>query len=327
MNYFLGVDVGNTKSHALIADENGRCLGFGLAGCGSWEQIDWTGAEVVLKDIVSQAINQAGIHREQICGAGFGFAGYDWPEDRAGHEQIVQSLQLTHARCELGNDTLVGLMAGATAGWGVVVVAGTGNNCRGWDKNGREGRMTGMSHWFAEYGGAGEIVRRAVQAVALAWSKRGPQTQLTQAFISHVGAADTIDLLAGLVRDRYYLQAAAAPLVFTVAQQGDKVAQEIIRWAGQELGSLANGVIRQLNLEAEAFEIVLSGSLYQGDPLLIEVIADTVHALAPQAQLVKLTAPPVVGGVILAMKQVGLATAVLRSTLITTANALIASQE
>ena len=30
--YYLGVDIGATKSHALIADETGRVVGFGAAG-------------------------------------------------------------------------------------------------------------------------------------------------------------------------------------------------------------------------------------------------------------------------------------------------------
>ena len=34
MKYFLGVDIGGTKSHALIADENGQAVGFGQAGAG-----------------------------------------------------------------------------------------------------------------------------------------------------------------------------------------------------------------------------------------------------------------------------------------------------
>ena len=29
--YFLGVDVGGTKTHALIADENGRMTGLAVA--------------------------------------------------------------------------------------------------------------------------------------------------------------------------------------------------------------------------------------------------------------------------------------------------------
>ena len=33
--YFLGVDVGGTKTHALIADENGRMTDFGRSGPGN----------------------------------------------------------------------------------------------------------------------------------------------------------------------------------------------------------------------------------------------------------------------------------------------------
>jgi N-acetylglucosamine kinase-like BadF-type ATPase len=32
MSFYLGVDVGATKTHALIADESGRVRGFGRGG-------------------------------------------------------------------------------------------------------------------------------------------------------------------------------------------------------------------------------------------------------------------------------------------------------
>lgn len=323
MRYFLGVDIGNTKSHALIADETGHALGFGDAGAGSWEAIGWEGARGVLHDIVTQALEQAGVGRESICGAGFGFAGYDWPEDRPGHEQLIASLGLEKARYAFGNDTLVGLVAGAEAGWGVVVVAGTSNNCRGRDRHGREGRVTGMGSWFGEYGGAYELVARAVQAVAASWTGRGDETALSQAFVEHSGARDVTDLLAGLVRGRYHLSASEAPLVFSEAEQGDPIARQLIEWSGQELGILANTVIGQLGLEAERFDVVLSGSLYKGSPRLQEAMGRTIHAVAPGARLVRLEAPPVVGGVLLGMEQCALALEPRRPALIATTNSLI----
>ena len=322
MKYFLGLDIGNTKSHALLADETGRAVGFGQAGPGSWEAIGWDGAQEVLCDLTNMVLDQAGISRADIWGAGFGYAGYDWPEDRPGHEKMIDSLALKNAAWVLGNDTLVGLVAGATAGWGVVVVAGTSNNCRGWDRDGREGRITGQGHQFGEYGGAGEIVARAIQAISLSWAKRGPETLLSDAFVEAAGARDIDDLFAGLVRNRYHLSASAAPLVFDVAAQGDEVARAIICWAGRELGSLAVGVIRQLSLEKEAFDVVLSGSLYKGSSTLEEEMRKTIHAIAPGARLVRLKAPPVIGGVLLGMDKAELDTTALRQTLIQTTNEL-----
>jgi N-acetylglucosamine kinase-like BadF-type ATPase len=323
MRYFLGVDIGNTKSHALVADENGRAVGFGQSGPGSWEAVGWNGAQEVLCDITEQVLYRAGITKSDIYGAGFGFAGYDWPEDRPGHEQLVHALELDNARTVFGNDTLVGLVAGSTNGWGVVVVAGTSNNCRGWDRDGLEGRVTGQGPWFGEYGGASEIVKKAVQAIGLAWTKRGPQTALSQALVMAAGAIDVADLFAGLVRNRYELSASVAPVVFEVAAQEDAVAQEIVLWAGRELGSLANGVIRQLHFEDETFDVVLSGSLYKGSSALKEEMRKSIQAVAPGARLVRLKAPPVIGGVLLGMEQAGLETAPLRPTLVQTANELI----
>jgi N-acetylglucosamine kinase-like BadF-type ATPase len=319
MNYFLGIDIGNTKSHAVIADDTGRCVGFGKAGPGSWEAIGWERAELVLHDIVDQALAQADISIEAVAGAGFGYAGYDWPEDRPGHVAMIDTLGLGHTPYALGNDTLVGLVAGAEKGWGVVVVAGTSNNCRGRDRYGREGRVTGSGYRFGEYGGANEIVGKAIQAIGLEWTQRGPTTAIRDAFVSLAGATDVADLLAGLIRDRYQLWPSAAPIVFQLAEEGDEVAREIVVWAGRELGSLANGVIRQLDLTDEAFDVVLSGSLYKGGAMLTDPMQQTIHAVAPRAKLVRLRVPPVIGGVLLGMEQAGLDTADRRPVLVATA--------
>jgi N-acetylglucosamine kinase-like BadF-type ATPase len=320
--YFLGIDTGATKSHALIADEQGQAVGFGQAGGGNWEVVGWDGTQVVLNSIIDQALAAAGLDKSDIAGAGFGLAGYDWPEDYEPHVRLIEALGL-NAPYTFGNDTLVGLVAGASAGWGVVVVAGTSNNCRGRDPNGREGRITGHGFRFGEYGGAGELVAKAVQVVTAEWTRRGRATQLTPAFIKVTGAADLSDLIGGLARHRYRLSAAHAPLIFEVAAAGDEVATELIRWSGRELGSLANGVMRQLGLEASPVEVVLAGSLYQGSPLLIEAMAETIHAVAPRARLVRLDAPPVVGGVLLGMEQVGLKPADYRARLIETTKRLL----
>jgi N-acetylglucosamine kinase-like BadF-type ATPase len=313
-NYFLGVDTGSTKSHALVSDENGRILGFGEAGPGNWEGVGWGGARRTIGDIMDQALATAGIVPAQLTAAGFGLAGYDWPEDRRPHQELIRSLGIT-APFEMVNDAFIGLLAGSSSGYGVAVAAGTSCNCYGRNRQGQIGRVTGASR-FGEYAGSGELVWRALQAVAHAWSKRAPSTRLAGAFLAATGATDVTDLLAGLVRERYRLSAESAPLVFAVAAQGDEVALDLLRWAGRELGGLAVGVARQVCLTEEAFELVLSGSFYNGSHLIEDTMAEAVHVVAPQAQLVRLQAPPVVGGVLLAMEQVGLDTAVIRPALI-----------
>ena len=77
--YFLGVDTGATKSHALIADGSGRALGFGEGGPGNPDSVGHEGLADVLRAITQEALTGAGISKDEIAGAGFGIAGYDWP--------------------------------------------------------------------------------------------------------------------------------------------------------------------------------------------------------------------------------------------------------
>ena len=311
--YFLGIDIGATKSHALIATERGHAVGFGQSSSGNYEDVGWDGLREALHTITDQALVSAGIEREQLAGAGLGIAGYDWPGERDPTRKAIESLGLSSF--EFVNDAVIALLAGATQGWGVAVVAGTSNNCRGRDQSGREGRVTGCGPAFGEFGGAGELVDKAIQAVSMAWARRGPATQLAEALTQLAGAADVEDLLEGLALGSYHLSHAVAPLIFQVAAQGDEVAQSTIRWAGRELGSLAVGVIRQLGFESLDFEVVLAGSLYDGGPLLTETMRAEIHVVAPGARLIRLEAPPVVGGVLLGMEQARIQTGSLRRVL------------
>jgi N-acetylglucosamine kinase-like BadF-type ATPase len=321
--YFLGVDVGATKTHALIAEENGQVCGFGEAGPGNHEGVGYDGLTAAVRTATEQAVAQAGISIDQVAGAGFGVAGYDWPSEREPTLNAIQALGL-NAPFEAVNDTIVGLLAGAPEGWGVAVVAGTGCNGWGWDRDHHcVGRMTGMGWPMAEAAGASELVAEAIRFVARDWSLRGPSTRLTRAFVEFIGARDAEDLLEGITQERYFVGADAAPLVFRVAAEGDRVAQQLIEWAGRELGSLAIGVIRQLGIESLEFDVVLVGSLYDGGPRLTATMRQTVHAVAPGARFVRLTAPPVVGGVLLGMEQVGLNGRAVRKRLIETTQRLL----
>jgi N-acetylglucosamine kinase-like BadF-type ATPase len=316
MPYFLGVDIGGTKSHAMIADAGGRVLGFGHAGAGNHEVVGYDGLTATLHAVTGQALAQAGLAAGDLSGAGFGVAGYDWPSERQPTLDAIRTLGLA-CPVEAVNDTIIGLLAGAEQGWGVALVAGTSNNCRGWDRTGNEGRVLGNGDPFGENGGAYEIVQQAIKVVGKDWTRRGPATALSQAFVALAGAPDVAGLLEGLSQGDYLIDAAAAPLVFQVATAGDAVAQGVIRWAGEELGSLVLGVVRQLALQAEAFDVVMVGSTFRGGPLLLEPLQAAVHAEAPQARFVPLTAPPVVGAVLLGMRLAGSDPAPARQSLVT----------
>lgn len=313
--YYLGIDTGATKSHALIADENGRICGFGASGPGNWESVGWEGTRYVLTEIITKATQEAQICPADLVGAGFGLAGYDWPEDREPHVQIIKSI-IGEVPFTLVNDVFIGLPAGSDAGWGVVVGAGTSCNSYGRNQAGKIGRAIGSSYLGDEYAGAGEFVHRAVQMVARAWTQRGRETRLSEMFVAETNAKDVEDMLAGIMRGRYHIGADKAPLIFAIAEEGDPLAQDLVQWAGFGLGDVANGVIRQLGIAEMTFDVVMAGSFFNGGGRLQWAMERMVFTIAPQANFVRLTAPPVVGAVLLGMEHDQLDTAVLRHTLI-----------
>ncbi len=305
-DYFLGADLGGTKTHSLIADQDGRVLGFGEAGAGNHQGVGYDGMFAALDASVQQALQRAGLSIDQIAGAGFGVGGYDWPSQRGQMCATIDrlGLQVPYA---LVNDTILGLVAGAEEGWGVAVVSGTGCNCRGWDRtHQREGRVSGYGAIMGEGAGASELVIRAMQLVNYAWIRRGPPTALGEALAQQVGAASLEDLIEGYTEERYPIGAAAAPLIFQVAEQGDAVARGLIDWAGCELGEMVNAIIRQLAFEALAFDVVMMGSMFEGGERLIEPMRATIQRLAPAARLVRLNVAPVLGALLLGMGETGL---------------------
>jgi N-acetylglucosamine kinase-like BadF-type ATPase len=304
--YFLGADLGGTKTRVMIADSHGKLAGFGESGPGNHESIGYEGFKKNLNLATTLALEKAGLNPQSISAAGFGIAGYDWPIEFQPTMDIIDTLGLN---CPVGlvNDSELGVYSGSPRGWGVAVVSGTGCNCRGWDESRTKfGRVTGGGLEFGEFGGASEMMFMAGRAVAYEWTGRGPATALTAALIEKFGVKNLHDLLQGFICHQFGLDAADVPLVFKVAAQGDRVMLDLIRWTGRELGEMANTVIRQLQFEEVDFDLVQIGSMFDGSPLLDQEMQKVVQTIAPRVHFIRTKAPPVMGAVILAMHKGGI---------------------
>ncbi|MFU8827441.1 MAG: N-acetylglucosamine kinase [Brevefilum sp.] len=324
--FLLGVDVGSSKTHALIADARGNALGLGEAGCGNYEVVGLDGFIYAMQAAVQNACDNAHIESEQILAMGFGIAGYDWPSEEP---LMVQAIEALGINCpyRFVNDAVIGLFAGAKEGWGIAVDAGAGNNIRGLDQKGRIGRITGNSAWFGEIGGGGEMVWLAQVAVTHAWTLRGPQTRLTQALIELTRVETEFALIEGLAMERIDLPSTFAKDIFRIAQEGDRVAREIVITSAQELAQNVNAVIQQLGLQKQAFDVVLIGSIFKAGEMYIEPFRQVIQSFASQAHLVQLSVPPVVGSALLAAETAGINPAEIRDTLITSLSVLMNVEE
>lgn len=322
--YFVGLDVGSSKTHALIVDENGQCVGFGKAWGGNHQGVGYDGFFNVIAEALDGALKASGVDKAYIAGAGFGVAGYDFPSDREAHLKEIAKLGLA-CPVEIVNDGVNGLLAGATRGIGVNVTAGSSNNARGRNKHGKEGRIVGNGALFGEMGGGIEIVQHGLQKVNHAWIKRIPPTALTQIYLEATGAKNEMDLMEGLSNEQYHLFPFIAVQIIQAARNGDVAAQDIIHFAGEELGWLAVSVARQIEMENDEVEVIQSGSIFEADEIITVPMKDIVLKHCPKAKMIRLDGPPVVGAVLLGMEQADFDGYAVRDVMVKTAKSLISN--
>jgi N-acetylglucosamine kinase-like BadF-type ATPase len=307
--YLLGIDAGGSKTHALIADLNGRVVGGGESGPGNWEGGGLDGAFAAYAQAIDDALHTAGITRNDIIAAGYALAGLDWESDVVRLESVIARLDLP-GPYTLVNDAFGALRAGSADGCGVVVIAGTGSTVAGRNRSGATFRTFGLGMRWGDFHGAAGLVWEATRAIGLAWVGRGPATALSDAFVQAYGAADVPDLVERVSRGAAPPpDGRLAPLVFAAAEAGDEVACRIVRQAGEELGMTAGVVARKLALEHEAFAVVLAGGVFRArNRLLVDALTEQVHCCAPAARVALLEAPPVAGSVLLAFDAAGIPT-------------------
>ncbi|MEP6973683.1 MAG: BadF/BadG/BcrA/BcrD ATPase family protein [Actinomycetota bacterium] len=309
MTAVLGIDGGGRKTHAAVADIDGTLLGVGQAGASNWEIVGLDAALVGIAEASDRALESAGIERGAVDAAVFGLAGLDWPADE---EQMQAALDAFGfgGRRRLVNDAFVALRAGCAQPWGVVVIAGTGTVVAGRDPAGREYRTLGLGRVFGDFGSEFDVSELAVRAVADAYTGRGPSTMLTDLLCARSGEATTERLLERISRADTRLRspevANMAPLVLEATETGDLVARQILEEIGQALGVTAGHVATRLGMEDLEFTVALAGGLFRTpNRYLLDQLELGVRRTAPQASPLILSAPPVVGAVLIALELAG----------------------
>jgi N-acetylglucosamine kinase len=299
--YFLGVDGGGTKTHAVIIDREGRIIGEAFSGGSNLLR---GGLEDALSHIdvaVSQACAAARITRDQISAACLGLAGVNHPihyhtmKDALDHSLGIQNLQLvTDFRAAL---------AGALDGEpGVVIIAGTGSISVGVNESGEEERSGGWGPTFSDEGSALDIARQSLRAVAASFDGRSTSTSLTERICERLGIGSAVDLPGVIYNgDSEPVEIASlARVVGGAAQAGDQVAQQILAGAGSELGQLVVSVIKKLGMESDSFGVAYVGSVFSSGDYVLKAFTETVARAAAHAEVRPSLFPPAVGAAKLA---------------------------
>lgn len=155
---------------------------------------------------------------------------------------------------------------------------------------------------------------------------RGPQTELRPAVAAHFGVERVEDVTVGLHLGTIpYLELhGLVPVLFEVADRGDRVARELLQRQAEEICLMVEVAARHLGLAGGPADlgrsggessgaaavrpvpVVLGGSIMTArSPLLTSAITGRLTASIPGAEIRIVDVPPVVGAALLGLDHVG----------------------
>ncbi len=307
MRWVLGVDGGNSKTLALISDEEGHLRGFARTEGSNHERIGFPEAERVLHRVAHKALADSAIDGPVDC-AFWGLAGADVESDFERLQPIVKRIGAAKQNV-VKNDVAAAMGAGFTRGWGVGVICGAGFSAGGIAPDGRELQSPSLGALTGDWGGGEEIGMEVLRLAHRSYDGRGGPSRLADRVPIALGMTSLGELPARIraegldwttIRDRL------PPLLFNVALEGDEVARGLVVRIGEEVGATAAAIIERLGMQELDVEVVLGGSVLNGvGPLLTETIAARVQRVAPRARIIRPEFHPVVGAVFQALRSLG----------------------
>ena len=301
----LAVDGGNSKVELLLATADGEILGFARRGTISHEQVGLEPGIERLEELAREVAHLAGSNdgtARPVAELGvFCLAGADFPAEIRMLRRAIEATELT-GRTIVRNDAVAALRAGATRGWGVVIICGEGINGVAVGPDGRTAGFDAVRDYAGDWGSGPTIGRSALAAAARAVDGRGPRTMLARAVPAYFGRARP----GTVIRDLYYGRLDAtrlselAPLVFETASGGDVVARAIVDRVADELVTMVRALVRRTGISQLSPEVVLAGGVFRNRNTRFHARLEAgVLAVAPGARLIRLVVPPVIGAALL----------------------------
>jgi N-acetylglucosamine kinase-like BadF-type ATPase len=302
--YFLGIDGGGTKTHAVITDKECRVIGEGFSGAANPLRAGLEEAVSHVEQAVADACAQAGIDSSSIDSACAAIAGINHPiHYHTMKDALDEALQV--AGLELVTDARAALEGALDGKPGVVVIAGTGSIAIGINPDGQTARSGGFGPTLSDEGSGHYIAQQALKAVVSSFDGRSAETILAERICNRLGVAGPSDL-PGVIYNSDSEPVDIAPLAEVVneaADEGDEVARQILSAAGRELGRLAASVIDKLGLRANTFRVACVGSVFRSGEFVLEPLRQAVLRVAPNAEVGPPLYSPAIGAVKLAQLQ------------------------
>jgi N-acetylglucosamine kinase-like BadF-type ATPase len=292
---YLAVDLGGTKTEYVLADET-RELARVRGGTIKRMRTDARTADENFAQAIQELEQKSGVSVRDVTRSCVGAAGVtvtlvtDWVR-KAFAEHVGGSLILV-------GDVEIALDGAFFGGPGVLVMAGTGSNVAGRTADGRLTTAGGWGPALSDQGSGARIGQQALRDAALAMDEEKETTLLPA--ILKLWNLKNFDELVG-----YANQVPApdvtklAPLVVSLAEAGDAVAQQVLRREAEELAHLVRliiGRLRRMDSRPDWLpDLAFTGSILEHVPLIREGIVEALHRDLPTLKVIPGIVDPILG--------------------------------
>ena len=296
--YIIGIDGGGTKTVGILTTETGQRLAQVQLGPSNYHVVGELKTQAVLKKVVEELSEKAGIPSASATHFCLGMAGLGRAEDRKIISRICDELGIREHRI-LTHDAHIALVGGAEKQQGVIVISGTGAIVYGINADGKEARASGWGYLLGDEGSGYDIALKGLRAVARAADGRGRPTELTNRMLNALELNEPGDLIRWVHAASRDTVAQLSEVVFDAARSSDTIAEQIVDEATDELACAASSVMKQLAFDG-TFDIVLSGGNLVHQPMFAEKLCQQFARSAPNASVHLPIHDPAYGAVLLA---------------------------
>ncbi len=298
---FIGIDGGGTKTEVVVHTVAGEQVGHAESGPTNLDSVLESVAAANLRAGIETALGAQ--QPEQLLMIHMGASGVDTAQEQQRSQTVFEKALhgLPVEQLSITNDADIALASGSDHDNALILIAGTGSNCIGYNQAGQRAKAGGMGLLLADQGSGYAIGRQVLRQAVRSFDGRSVKTLLEELVTSEFHISSLSDLKQhvynpDIPKDQV---AALSKLCSQAAEAGDQVAIDIFTHAVTDLVAHVSAVLRTLALESTPADCVCTGSIH-ALPWIKTHLAQHLGDLYPQVQLVYPSKRPVSGAVKLA---------------------------
>jgi len=301
MKYLIGFDCGATKTKCALADIDGNITCSANGKPSNYLVIGVDNAARNILSLLDKFKNELDFTQAEIEKVVIGAAGAGRKDDA---ERLLKAVTesasvkgIIFKSITVVSDAQIALEGAFPGKPGCILIAGTGSIIYGKDKVGNVFRAGGFGRLIGDEGSGYSIGRKALQAAAKYFDGRGEKTLIVKLVAEKFFIKTSDDLISKLYKENFDI-ASVAQIVLTVAEDGDKIALNILAEESDQLIELIKAMMKKMN--TGELNVSTAGSLISNKNDYSDMLLKKIKTYLPSVKVIKPEHSPVEGAIILA---------------------------